>query len=79
MYQGHLDTLHTPADPFHLLAEQRDRTADEKHYIANLHGGATAFKMLLDGLPSDVDGRAKAVALTKLDEFVMWAQKAILK
>jgi len=64
-------------DPNQLGNPQRDRTRKEIELLADLSRLEEQFRDLLNTTPSNMDGRSRATALTKLDELVMWAKKGI--
>lgn len=50
-------------------------TGDQPKHYASIRNMAKNFAMYLNGICPD--GRAKSIAMTKLDEVVMWANKSI--
>ncbi len=77
MYQGHLGKRYYDHDPNQLGYTRRDRTAEEVIPMGRLIALERAMRDFLTDLPSDVDGRCKSTAITKLDELVLWAKKGI--
>lgn len=55
-------------------AVYRDLNPDEVELIRLLKGFAEALETIVDGVP---DGRYKALAMTSLEETVMWAVKGL--
>lgn len=77
MYSGHLGTRHDKDDPNHLGLPERPRTEEENQLISALAKQEIEMRVFLMSIPNDGDKRAAATALTKLDELVMWARRAI--
>ena len=50
-------------------------TGDQSKHYATIRSMAKNFALYLNGICPD--GRAKSIAMTKLDEAVMWANKSI--
>lgn len=54
--------------------EYRELSLDEKTYIRMIKDSAGLLEIAINNAP---DGREKSLALTKLEEAVMWAVKGI--
>lgn len=59
-------------DPFR--TQYRELNAEEAHAIARIKALASDLHSAIDGIP---DGRHKALALTNLEQAVMWAVKSV--
>lgn len=77
MYAGYLGNRYHVDDPNQVGHPQRERTGEEQTLITGLAGLEVDVRLFLMSLPNDCDRRATATALTKLDELVMWAKRAI--
>jgi hypothetical protein len=69
---------HEETDPNQLRAPERERDEREQAFITMLSAQEAQMRDFLGSFPhAACDGRAKSTALTKLDELVMWAKRAI--
>lgn len=77
MFFGPLGNRHADNDPNHVIEPLRERTSSERTLMSMLWQRECEMRDFLAALPNDSDTRAKAVALSKLDELVMWAKRSI--
>ena len=78
MYQGHLGNRYDRSiDPYQVGKPLRERTPAEQDALDQLNTHAIKMRALIEGCNGHADGRSLAMALTKLDETMALAKRAI--
>lgn len=64
-------------DQNQIMEPNRDRTETEEVALNGLYDLECDAREFIQSLPEGIDPRSKAMALTKLDEMVMWLKRGI--